>query len=171
MPVVVAVGVAVSKDARPFPRPKSEGLCTRELYLTTSPSEFCQTSSLRIALRDAGFTCRESGKFVDFYTDIPCNKELRFEWDENKNEANRKKHGISFEAAIRVFDDPNLLDFIERIEDGEERWNAIGYAAGSLLFLTVVHTYMEKAGEPVARIISARRASRSERKLYAEAIL
>jgi len=58
--------------------------------------------------------------FVDFYTDIPCNKELRFEWDENKNEANRKKHGISFEAAVRVFDDPNLLDFVERIEGGGE---------------------------------------------------
>jgi uncharacterized DUF497 family protein len=63
------------------------------------------------------------------------------------------------------------LHFVERIEDGEERWHAIGLVTGSLLFLTVVHTYIEKASEPVVRIISARRASRSERKLYAEAIL
>jgi uncharacterized DUF497 family protein len=93
---------------------------------------------------------------------------VRFEWDEAKNEANRKKHKVSFEVASLVFDDPHLLVFIERVEDGEERWHAIGYVSGSLLFLTVVHTYFE--GE-VIRIVSARPATRSERTMYAEAIL
>jgi uncharacterized DUF497 family protein len=96
---------------------------------------------------------------------------LRFEWDENKDATNQQKHAISFEAAVRVFEDPNLLHFVERIEDGEERWHAIGFVTGTLLFLTVIHTYMEKTSEPVVRIISARRASRLERILYAEAIL
>ena len=96
---------------------------------------------------------------------------MRFEWDEDKNEANRRKHGISFEIAVLVFEDSNRLEFVERIEGGEERWHAIGSVRGSLLFLTVVHTYAEAEDEPLVRIISARRATRHERKLYAEAIL
>lgn len=95
---------------------------------------------------------------------------MRFEWDENKNEANRAKHGVSFETAALVFEDSNRLLFIERIEDREERWHAIGCVRGSFLFLTVVHTYTEEQAEPVVRIISARRATRHERKLYAETI-
>jgi uncharacterized DUF497 family protein len=101
---------------------------------------------------------------------------VRFEWDEAKNEINRRKHGISFETATRVFDDPNIVQYIERIEEGEERWHAIGCVmfaqrGASLLFLTVVHTWAEKGAEEVVRIISARQASNSERKLYDEAIL
>lgn len=96
---------------------------------------------------------------------------MRFEWDEAKNEINRKKHGISFDTATRVFDDPKVVQYIERIEDGEERWHAIGYVAGSLLLLTVVHTWSEIGAEEVVRIVSARRASNPERKRYDEAIL
>ena len=93
---------------------------------------------------------------------------MRFEWDEAKNEANQKKHGVSFEVATLVFDDPHVLVFIERVEDGEERWHAIGYVSGSLLFLTVVHTYV---GDEAVRIVSARNATRPERNMYAETIL
>ena len=96
---------------------------------------------------------------------------MRFEWDENKNEANRKKHGIPFEDAVLVFEDQNRLMFIEHIEDGEERWHAIGLVRDSFVCLTVVHTYAEEGVELVVRIISARRATRHERKLYAETIL
>jgi uncharacterized DUF497 family protein len=60
---------------------------------------------------------------------------------------------------------------IERIEDGEARWHAIAYVAGSLLLLTVAHTWAEKGTEEVVRIISARHASNAERKIYDEAIL
>lgn len=95
---------------------------------------------------------------------------LIFEWDDAKNEINQAKHGVSFEVASRVFGDPDVLQFIERVEDGEERWHAIGYVTGTLLFLTVIHTYPKNEAELV-RIISARRATRHERKLYVEAIL
>jgi uncharacterized protein len=96
---------------------------------------------------------------------------VTFEWDVDKNENNQRKHGISFETAALVFEDPNRLLFIDRVEKGEERWHAIGSVRGAYLFLTVVHTYAEEEdGEAVVRIISARRATRHERKLYAETI-
>lgn len=95
---------------------------------------------------------------------------MRFEWDEGKNESNQRKHGISFETAVLVFEDPNRLLFVERIEEAEERWHAIGSVRGSYLFLVVVHSYAEEEAEAVVRIISARRATRHERKLYAETI-
>ena len=95
---------------------------------------------------------------------------MRFEWDETKNEANWKKHGISFDTATLVFDDPNVVQYIERVAEGEERWHAIGYVPGSLLLLlTVVHTWTEE-GQSI-RIVSARHASNAERKTYDEANL
>jgi uncharacterized DUF497 family protein len=84
-----------------------------------------------------------------------------FEWDENKNRSNKAKHGIDFEAAITVFDDPLMRSRVD--EDG--RWQTIGYSAGRILLLFVAHTYHE-ADEIVVRIISARRASRKEREHY-----
>jgi len=94
---------------------------------------------------------------------------VRFDWDGQKNERNRAKHGIDFETAQLVFDDPFCITFIEREYGGEERWQAIG-AIEDILLLVVVHTYREEEGDEVIRIISARRATRHERRLYAEAI-
>ena len=51
---------------------------------------------------------------------------VRFDWDDAKDESNRRKHGIAFETAKLAFDDPNCVLFVERIEEGEERWHAIG---------------------------------------------
>jgi uncharacterized DUF497 family protein len=96
---------------------------------------------------------------------------VRFEWDENKNDVNRRKHGFSFETAVLVFEDRNRLMFVERIEGGEQRWHAIGAVRGSYLFLTVVHTRYEEGALEVLRIVFARRSTRHERRLYAEAIL
>lgn len=96
---------------------------------------------------------------------------MRFEWDDEKNEINIRKHGIPFTTAVLIFEGPNCLTFPERIEAGETRWHAIGAVQGSLLFLTVVHTYGEHGAEQIVRIISARRTASHERKLYAEAIL
>ncbi len=94
---------------------------------------------------------------------------MRFEWDQAKNETNRAKHGIDFETAQLVFDDPFCVSFVERVTGGEERWHAIG-SVEHVIVLVVVHTYrMEKADE-VIRIISARPATRRERKLYAETV-
>ena len=51
---------------------------------------------------------------------------MRFEWDENKNRENRKKHGVSFEIAMEVFDDPFCLTSQDRIVEGEERLWTLG---------------------------------------------
>jgi uncharacterized DUF497 family protein len=94
---------------------------------------------------------------------------VRFEWNETKNRSNKIKHGIDFETARLVFGDPNYVSFVERVYDGEERWHAIG-SIENIIVIVVVHTYREGASEEVIRIISARRATRHERKLYAQAI-
>jgi len=80
---------------------------------------------------------------------------VRFEWDPEKNESNLRKHGFSFDTASLVFEDPNCLIFLERIEAGEPRF----------------HTYKEAGAEDVVRIVSRRRANSHERRQYAAAIL
>jgi uncharacterized DUF497 family protein len=97
---------------------------------------------------------------------------MRFEWDENKNRANKRKHGVDFETALRVFADPFALSGQDRIEDGEERWQTLGFVEGHILLL-VAHTFREETvGESavveVVRIISARKADRNERRRYEE---
>jgi uncharacterized DUF497 family protein len=96
---------------------------------------------------------------------------VRWSWDLKKAVANRAKHGLSFETAARVFDDPFHASKPDPHPDGD-RWHTIGLV-GSVLLL-VVHTWpeVEKAGdEPVGRIISARKATPRERKAYEEANL
>ena len=88
-----------------------------------------------------------------------------FAWDEKKNRINRRKHGIAFETAARIFEDPNVVSYRDRVVDEEERWNAIG-SAGGIAILFVVHTSEEQHGEEEIRIISARKASPRERTLY-----
>lgn len=92
---------------------------------------------------------------------------MRLVWDEKKNRRNRSKHKVSFETATLVFDDPHAVSRRERIEDGEERWQTLG-AAGGVVILLVAHTYYEEEGEKVVRIISARKATPQERKIYEE---
>ena len=94
---------------------------------------------------------------------------IRFEWDEARNRSNKKKHGIDFETAQLIFEDPHCISFVERVSDGEERWHAIG-SIENIIVIVVVHTYREEVSDEVIRIISARRATRHERKLYAQAI-
>ncbi|ABQ26452.1 BrnT family toxin [Geotalea uraniireducens] len=86
-------------------------------------------------------------------------------WDEQKNMSNKAKHGVSFETAALVFDDPLHLSMLDRIEGGEERWQTMGMV-GNVVVLLVAHTFIEDDGEEVARIISARKATRKERKCY-----
>ncbi|MES2392236.1 MAG: BrnT family toxin [Acidobacteriota bacterium] len=91
---------------------------------------------------------------------------MRFEWDEEKNLRNWRKHGIRFGTAALVFDDPEHVLFRDRDVDGEERWHAIGLADKTTL-LIVVHSYRDEDAETeVVRVISARLATRSERGLY-----
>jgi uncharacterized DUF497 family protein len=92
---------------------------------------------------------------------------MRFLWDENKSRLNLAKHKVSFETAALVFDDPHSLSRFDRIKDGEERWQTIGVATGVVVLL-VAHTDSAEGGEEVIRIISARKATSSERKIYEE---
>ncbi|CAN5531219.1 BrnT family toxin [soil metagenome] len=87
-----------------------------------------------------------------------------YEWDEAKNAANIRKHGVSFATASRIFEGPVVTSSDDRIDYGEEREISIGQVEG-ILFLTVVHT--DRDGS--TRIISARRANGVERKRYEEA--
>jgi uncharacterized DUF497 family protein len=94
---------------------------------------------------------------------------MRIEWDQAKNKINQAKHGIDFDTAKLVFDDPCCVTFVERVTDGEERWHAIG-SIENIIILVAVHTYRQEVSDEVIRVISARRATRRERKLYAQAI-
>jgi uncharacterized protein len=94
--------------------------------------------------------------------------QTRFEWDEAKNEANQRKHGVRFEVAVTAFSDPSVVSYKDRFEDGEERWKTLGMVEG-LLLLLVAHTVNnEEPEEEIIRIISARQASRAERRRYEE---
>ena len=90
---------------------------------------------------------------------------MKFEWDKNKNRSNYAKHGVSFEVACKIFDDPLAVYLFDRIVDGEERWHALG-KIDDLPLLIVVHTYRDTNGEEIIRIISARKASSHERRQY-----
>jgi uncharacterized DUF497 family protein len=94
---------------------------------------------------------------------------IRFEWDEVKNLSNRRKHGVSFDEASAVFRDPLYVSVQDRIEEGEQRWLALGLADG-LVLLAVAHTVSEERDQGVSveviRIISARQATRKERRRY-----
>ena len=92
---------------------------------------------------------------------------MRFEWDEKKNQTNRRKHKVSFELAQQVFYDPLNLSMADRIEGGEQRWQTLGLVGGTVVLL-VAHTFREENGEEVIRIISARKAKKPERRHYAE---
>jgi uncharacterized protein len=88
---------------------------------------------------------------------------MQFQWDENKNSQNLKKHGISFEEAREIFDGIVFTSIDERFDYGEIREISIGAIQG-VVIVTVAHT--ERAG--IIRIISARKATLKERKEYYE---
>jgi uncharacterized DUF497 family protein len=90
---------------------------------------------------------------------------VEFVWDERKNRVNKRKHRVSFDTAVLVFDDPGHLTRQDREVDGELRWQTIGLVNGVHLLL-VAHTVNDEDEE--IRIISARKATRSERSLYAQ---
>jgi hypothetical protein len=87
-------------------------------------------------------------------------KYIQFEWDEDKNELNKKKHRISFDEAKTVFYDPEalLIHDPDHSED-EERFIIMGISQ-TLRILVVCHCY--RSNEEVIRIISARKANRDE---------
>lgn len=89
---------------------------------------------------------------------------LHFEWEPAKADANRRKHGVSFEEAVSVFGDPFALTLHDPDHsEAEDRFVTLGRSIADRL-LVVVHTDRED----VIRIISARKAIRSERRQYEE---
>ncbi len=87
------------------------------------------------------------------------------EWDPVKAETNLKKHQVSFEEASTVFDDPLFITFLDVAHSvDEERYITIGLSKTNRLLL-IAHT--ERQG--VTRIISARKATKNERRFYEEA--
>ena len=89
-----------------------------------------------------------------------------FSWDETKSRANLAKHGVTFEVARLVFEDPLHVSRLERVEDAEERWQTIGVVARTALL--AAHTWQLEGedGHEEIRIVSARRATKAERKVY-----
>ena len=78
---------------------------------------------------------------------------MHFEWDDAKNQANIRKHGIDFQDAVDIFNHPLLSRMDNRTDYGEERWVAIG----QIRYIII-------------RIISARKATKQEARRYEEAI-
>jgi uncharacterized protein len=79
----------------------------------------------------------------------------------------RGEHGIDCETAALAFEDPFCVSCVESVKDGEERWHAIGMIEDAIA-LVVVHAYGGEGGDEI-RIVSARRATSHERKLYDKA--
>jgi uncharacterized protein len=90
---------------------------------------------------------------------------VRFDWDEAKNAINLQKHGIGFEDAVFIFDDPLHISTPDRIVYGEQRWQTVGMANGVLL-LMVARTLETEDDEEYVRLISARKAEPHERRRY-----
>jgi uncharacterized protein len=89
-----------------------------------------------------------------------------FEWDPQKAKSNRLKHGVPFEEAATAFLDPDGLDG-EDLEHSRSEARRLRLAiSSSARILVVAYTIRRKNDEEVTRIISARRASRKERKRY-----
>ncbi len=87
-------------------------------------------------------------------------------WSDEKNRTNKRDHGLSFETAKLVFDDPFAASRPDAHPDGN-RWQTVGLVGS--VFLFVVHTSPEPdpaTGNETGRIISARKATAHERKAY-----
>ncbi len=93
--------------------------------------------------------------------------ELNFEWDPDKASSNWRKHGISFERAATVFRDREALSLYDRAHSqGEDRWITLGMDSQGQL-LVVSHTWRESgAGAASCRLISARKATKTEARQY-----
>ena len=94
--------------------------------------------------------------------------EISFEWDERKNALNKLKHGISFEEAQTVFYDYNAILFDDPDHSQEEeRFLILGISTKEHLCI-VSHCYRGK--DNIIRLISARKATRSEQAVYTESL-
>jgi uncharacterized DUF497 family protein len=91
---------------------------------------------------------------------------MRFEWDENKNAGNIRKHGLDFADVWQVFQNPMLVKLDDREDYDEDRWIGIGIISSGIV---VVFIFTEKDQETI-RMISMRKATKNERTRYEKAI-
>jgi uncharacterized protein len=87
---------------------------------------------------------------------------MDFEWDSSKAQANRRKHGVDFETAAKVLQDPHVIEYDDWGAHDEIRFNAIGLVDGRMFFVTYT------IREDIIRIISARGAEPHEKRKYHE---
>lgn len=90
---------------------------------------------------------------------------MHFEWDEKKNKKNKAKHGISFDEAKTVFSDSSAFLFADPDTTDEDRFLLLGFSI-NLRTLVVCHCLREN--DEVIRLISARKATKKETKLYSK---
>jgi uncharacterized protein len=90
---------------------------------------------------------------------------MRLEWDEQKNQANIRKHGFDFADAREIFQAPMLTALDTRQDFGEDRWIGIGSLRGRV----VVVVFTEPSSDTI-RIISLRKAVKRERVRYEKAL-
>ncbi len=92
-----------------------------------------------------------------------------FEWDPAKAKQNSRRHKVSFERATTVFRDPNQISiFDENHSNDEDRWMTLGLDRNGVL-LVVIHTFRQTNKSDIRiRVISARKATRTEIKQYEE---
>ena len=89
---------------------------------------------------------------------------MQFEWDEEKERANFRKHGVDFSLAQFIATDPLALHVYDRFENGEHRFHIIGMVRSECMIL--VHAYPDPDNEGLIRVISIRRATSRERRHY-----
>jgi uncharacterized DUF497 family protein len=90
-----------------------------------------------------------------------------FSWDAQKAISNYEKHGVSFEETATIFSDPEALDWEDTDHSQtEKRFKRLGMSIGKRILLVVYTVRRTKNGKETIRIISARQASRKERKAY-----
>lgn len=90
---------------------------------------------------------------------------MNFEWDEDKNQENIRKHGFDFADAWEIFEAPMQTALDTRGDYEEDRWSGIG-----LLGNRIVVVVFTERGEDTIRIISLRKALKYERKKFEEAV-
>ena len=91
---------------------------------------------------------------------------MKFEWDSEKEKANIRKHGVTFEQATYVFADQFALNkYDDEHSLGEDRWVLLGKSLNKVI-LVVIHTFKDDDGIEYVRIISARKATKREQQTY-----
>lgn len=96
---------------------------------------------------------------------------VRFEWNRNKGIANLRNHGVSFDEAKTVFYDENAVEFYDQDHSlREDRYLMIGLSS-KLRILLVIYTVSEGKDEDIIRIISSRKPTKSEQRIYFERVI